>query len=148
MHERWHNEGVWVCMCVCLCVGGIFFFCLFASLGAGRFECACMNECLGLCACVFVFPVCVCRYMIARHMALSCPGTVLCSPDVLLFYHPPLAPCSLRVFENLCCSHSTCSVVFGCFVGKNKMLFKAFLFSVVEGGRLLQTTTQQITFRQ
>lgn len=48
--------------------------------------------------------------MFARHMALSCPGTVLGSPDVLLFYHPPLAPCSLRfresvslTFNLLCC---------------------------------------------
>lgn len=143
---QWRCMGVYVCVSVCR---GDFFFLLVCKFG-GRQIWVCMHAWMNVWVCVHVClcSLCVCRYMIARHMALSCPGTVLCSPDVLLFYHPPLAPCSLRVFENLCCSHSTCSVVFGCFVGKNKMLFKAFLFSVIEGGRLLQTTTQQITFRQ
>lgn len=54
------------------------------------------------------------RYVFARHMALSCPGTVLGSPDVLLFYHPPLAPCSLRFRESVSLTFNllTCFLLF------------------------------------
>jgi len=80
-HEHGHNK-CYVHVYVYVYVFG--FFCLFASLGAGGFECACMTECLAVSASVFALKYGR-RYAFARHMALSCPGTVLDSPDVLLF---------------------------------------------------------------
>lgn len=68
--------------------------------------------------CVFRY---VCGYVFARHMALSCPGTALGSPDVLLFYHPPFVLCSLR-FRESWRSRSTCSVVLYCCVEKRRAL--------------------------
>lgn len=78
--------------------------------------------------------VCVCGYMFARHMALSCPGTVLCSPDVLLFYHPPLAPCSLR-FLRICAAHIQLALLFSAvFVGGGTAFSsKPFCFLSEEG---------------
>lgn len=75
------------------------------------------------------------RYVFARHMALSCPGTALGSPDVLLFYHPPLAPCSLRFREsvsltfNLLCCGVFCVVdffFFFCFF-RDKQALEGFV---------------------
>lgn len=92
--------------------------------------------------CARVFRYVCRRSTFARHMALSCPGTALGSPDVLLFYHPPLAPCSLRfresvspAFNLLCCVCFFVCLFFCLFPVTNKplealccFLFLIFLF--------------------
>ena len=144
MHEGRHNECivracVWLCVCVCVCeVGGFLYFLILLVRkfgGRQRLECACMNKCFGVsvsvcvcvCVCVFRYVCTVVGMCCARHMALSCPGTALGSPDVLLFYHPPLAPCSLRFRESVSLLFNLLSC-FSAALWKHDKLLKAPLY--------------------
>lgn len=126
--KRWHNEcNVCVCVCVsaCVCVGGFFS----PSCFQVRQQAVLDVQHKPVLECVRVFRYVCRRSTFARHMALSCPGTALGSPDVLLFYHPPLAPCSLRfresvspAFNLLCCVCGFFCLFFCLFPVTNKPL--------------------------
>ena len=77
-------------------------------------------------------------------MALSCSGTELSSPDVLLFYHPNTCTLFFEVY-GICVAHIELTLLFSTVVSENDKIQKK-CYTKNQGKLMFQVTQEQLSF--